>query len=113
MAISSNQSLFKSDYQILVANKNNSYSCAAGETLLAAMERANKRCIKVGCRCGGCGLCKIRIISGNYACKSMSKTQINEQDSHAGLALACRVIPSSDMTIESDLCEQRIISTDK
>ncbi len=72
---------------------------AEGQSLLAASAQHNGGSIKVGCRGGGCGVCWVKILSGNYRKKAMSKTHINEQDLASGVVLACRVFPESDMEI--------------
>lgn len=53
-----------------------------------------------GCCGGGCGICRIKILSGEYTTKKMSRKQIPEEDERKGYALGCRVFPTSDMTIE-------------
>ena len=75
---------------------------AEGQSLLAACERSRQTAIRVGCRGGGCGVCRVRIVSGRYRHKAMSKTHINAQDLAAGVVLACRVFPESDMEIVAE-----------
>jgi ferredoxin len=95
-------------FTIRVLNKGDSFRCEPGQTLLAGMEKSRKQCINIGCRGGGCGFCKIRIIEGCFNCKRMSAAHISRKDSQAGLALACRVIPLSDMMIEADHCDSAV-----
>ena len=71
-----------------------------GESLLVGSEKSLSRAIPVGCRGGGCGVCKVRIVMGRYDSKRMSKAHICERQAEAGYALACRVYPLSDMRIE-------------
>lgn len=87
-------------HRIQIANLEREYLCPTGSSLLLGMEKVNARFIAVGCRGGGCGVCKIRIVSGEYASKRMSKAQISDEEASAGMALACRVFPKGDMTIE-------------
>jgi ferredoxin len=56
--------------------------------------------IPVGCRGGGCGICRIRILEGDYEAKKMSRKHIPEQDQARGIVLACRVYPRSELAIE-------------
>jgi len=56
--------------------------------------------IPVGCRGGGCGICRIRIHSGEYEAKKMSRKHIPEADQAEGIALACRIYPRSELVIE-------------
>ena len=88
-------------YQILFKGEANSFDCKPGASLLASMGESGKEIIPVGCRAGGCGICKIRIIEGGYETKVMSRAQVTEQEEKAGFVLACRVFPRSDMVIEA------------
>jgi ferredoxin len=69
------------------------------ESVLAAMERHGRNCIPSGCRGGGCGVCKVRIVSGEYRLKKMSKEHISEKEEQEGFALACRCIALSNITL--------------
>lgn len=89
-------------YRISVINRNDDYLCREDKTLLVGMEQCNGHLIDVGCRGGGCGLCKIRILEGEFESKRMSRAHISEQEEAEGYALACRIFPRSDMVIESD-----------
>jgi len=71
-----------------------------GAPLLRSMELAGCRAIAVGCRGGGCGVCKVRILSGDFKCGRMSRQHIAEGELEQGFVLACRVIPQSDLEIE-------------
>ncbi|UTW01772.1 2Fe-2S iron-sulfur cluster binding domain-containing protein [Amphritea atlantica] len=76
------------------------FEITPGESLLIGSEKCLSRAIPVGCRGGGCGVCKVRIVAGSYHSKCMSKAHICESQAEAGYALACRVYPLSDMRIE-------------
>ena len=89
-------------HRINVVNRNMEYLCRDDKTLLVGMELENARAIEVGCRGGGCGMCKIRILEGDYESKRMSRAHVSEEEQAQGYALACRVIPRGDMVIESD-----------
>ena len=79
---------------------NDSLPCAAGEKLLLAMERLGQRVIPIGCRGGGCGICRVRVLSGAYRTLKMSRAQVSLKQEGAGYALACRLIPESDLALE-------------
>ncbi|MFW1678117.1 2Fe-2S iron-sulfur cluster-binding protein [Pontibacter sp. JAM-7] len=89
-------------FRIRVINRDQEFLCPAGGNLLKAMEQRQCRCIAVGCRGGGCGLCKVRVLEGQYQHKRMSKAHISEADLAEGLVLACRISPTSNLLIESD-----------
>ena len=56
--------------------------------------------IPVGCRGGGCGVCRIRIVAGDYEDRKMSRKHIPENDQARGIVLACRIYPRSELSIE-------------
>ena len=56
--------------------------------------------IPVGCRGGGCGVCRIRILSGQYESKKMSCKHVTGEDRERGIALACRIYPRGELRIE-------------
>ena len=70
-----------------------SFTCAEDVAVLIAMERAGVRAIPVGCRGGGCGFCRVRVLSGRYVTGRMSREHVAEADERAGYALACRLYP--------------------
>ena len=55
--------------------------------------------IQIGCKGGGCGVCKSQIVEGSYTVKRMSKAHISEDELNQGIVLTCRVIPESDLTL--------------
>ena len=76
------------------------FICSEGERVLLAMERCGSSDIGVGCRGGGCGICRVRVVGGEYKTGKMSAAKISETERAAGFALACRVFPVSDLLIE-------------
>lgn len=86
-------------FNVLIEETGETYRCSPQETLLAGMERLGKKGIPVGCRGGGCGVCKVEITSGTYVKRVMSRDYISVEDEAAGRVLACRVRPTSDITL--------------
>ncbi len=76
------------------------FMCKSQESLLNAMARLGKKGIPIGCRNGGCGVCKVHIRHGEYVNGKMSRAHVTEQEESEGLVLACRCQPLSDLTIE-------------
>jgi ferredoxin len=76
------------------------YACAESQDVLRAMEALGRRGIPIGCRNGGCGLCKVRITEGEFAHSKMSRAFVSESEEHDGVVLACRVFPRGDLAIE-------------
>lgn len=86
-------------FTITIEETGESYRCADEESVLVGMERLGKKGIPVGCRGGGCGVCKIEITQGDCARKAMSRDHVTEEDEAAGRVLACRVRPRSDLRL--------------
>jgi ferredoxin len=86
-------------YTITIEETGESYRCSDQETLLVGMEKLGKRGIPVGCRGGGCGVCKVEVVSGGYTKRRMSREYISEEDEAAGRVLACRVRPTGDVVL--------------
>jgi len=74
--------------------------CPEGKTVLFAMKHQGKKLLPVGCCAGGCGICKVRVLAGSYDTKIMSRAQVSKEEEDHGIALACRILPSSDLKIE-------------
>lgn len=87
-------------YRITETTSGTSFFCEEGQNVLQAMETQQLRCVKVGCRGGGCGLCRVQVHTGHYECGRMSTRQVNAQARALGQALACRLTPRSDLHIE-------------
>ncbi len=75
------------------------FTCRSGESVLAAMERHNLKPIKVGCRGGGCGVCRVKVTSGNYLVGSISRAHVSVEEQAEGYELACQVYPQGDLQI--------------
>jgi ferredoxin len=86
-------------YTITIEETGETYRCSDQETLLVGMEKLGRRGIPVGCRGGGCGVCKIEIVSGNYTKRRMSREYVSEEDEAANRVLACRVRPAGDIVL--------------
>lgn len=89
-----------SRYQITLKDAAISYDCLASQTLLNGMERLGIKGIPVGCRSGGCGVCKVHILEGSYQTKKMSRVHISETEQDNGYVLACRCSPESNLILE-------------
>ncbi len=88
-------------FHITIAGTDAAFPCAAEQNVLAAMERLGRRDIPVGCRGGGCGICRVRVVAGgNYRTLKMSRAQVSTDDEAAGICLACKLIPLGDLEIE-------------
>lgn len=75
-------------------------ACTDDRSLLASMERLGRKGIPVGCRNGGCGVCKVRVIAGTCERRVMSRAHVSHDEERDGYALACRITPSSDLAVQ-------------
>lgn len=87
-------------FLISVHDTAESFPCAADVNVLAAMERAHRHGIPVGCRNGGCGACKIRITAGRFETQKMNLAVVSIAEEATGCALACRTFPRSDLSLQ-------------
>ena len=92
-------------FSVRLADADESFSCTEQQHLLQGMQAFRigvplLQVIPVGCRGGGCGICRIRILSGEYEARKMSRKHVSEHEQADGVALACRIYPRSDLAIE-------------
>jgi ferredoxin len=87
-------------HKVTITETKEEYPCNDTQHLLAGMQQLGKKSIPVGCRSGGCGVCKVHILSGDYQTRKMSREHVSEQEEAAGLVLACRVFPNSDIELQ-------------
>jgi ferredoxin len=83
-----------------VVQTQETYRCTRGETILAGMAKLGRKGIPVGCLNGGCGICKVEIVSGEYECGLMSKVHVSEDEQSHKVVLACRVKPRSNLVVK-------------
>ncbi len=76
------------------------FEVVAEGPVLHQMVRCALRALPVGCRGGGCGVCRVRVVDGTYRTLRMSRRHVTEADEANRIALACRLLASSDIVIE-------------
>lgn len=86
-------------HQVFLNESGETFVCAEGETALVAMAKTGRRGIPLGCRGGGCGVCKVEVLEGRYTKKVMSRTHVSVEDELAHRVLACCISPESDLRI--------------
>lgn len=64
------------------------------------MEVLGRRGIPVGCRGGGCGVCKVQVVEGAYHTRKMSRACLSEEEEADGVVLACKLFPESDLALQ-------------
>lgn len=87
-------------YKIQVPEANVVFMCDENEFLLDAMRKNGAGPIRYGCSGGGCGVCKMRVISGEIAIeKRMSRAHVTAEDETKGYILLCCVKPRGNMVL--------------
>jgi len=89
------------------------FSCRGGETVLEALDRSwgpgramiGCKRIPTGCRRGGCGVCRVQVLAGDYRLGPTGRNHVSVEDERQGYALACRLFPESDLTVRPALKE--------
>ena len=88
------------NFIVTIEETGETFRCSDQQSLLHGMESLGKKGIPVGCRGGGCGVCKVEVTAGMYRKKAMSREHVSEEDEVGGRLLACRVLPDSDLKLK-------------
>ncbi|TAH51837.1 MAG: 2Fe-2S iron-sulfur cluster binding domain-containing protein [Betaproteobacteria bacterium] len=86
-------------FRVSISNTGEEFACSEDDNLLKGMEQLSRKGIPVGCRGGGCGVCKIQIDRGEYRAIKMSRSYVTREEEASGIVLACRVFPQSDISL--------------
>jgi ferredoxin len=72
----------------------------AEETLLATLSRAGLR-YRVGCKRGGCGICKVQLLLGEVRYeRPIAASVLSDDERVEGICLSCRAVPLTNIVIE-------------
>ncbi len=86
---------------IWILGENTPSRCSASESVLTALERDGRAAVRVGCRRGGCGACRVKVLEGDYETMKMSRAHVTEREQAQGYALSCRLLAKSDLVLEA------------
>jgi len=86
-------------HQITIVPSGHSFTCAQGETVLAAAMAADLM-LPYGCRNGACGTCKGKIIEGRVDYGGYQPSTLSDDEKKLGQALFCCAKPETDLVIE-------------
>jgi ferredoxin len=86
-------------YTVVFSPLGDTVVCRRDETVLAAILRSGAKVV-FGCRGGGCGTCKMRLISGQVEHGRCSAAVLSHEEMVAGSFLSCQARPLSDLTVE-------------
>jgi ferredoxin len=85
--------------KLTVAGTGVSVELREGESILAGLFRAGYA-YRVGCRRGGCGVCKVDLVDGDvHYAATVSEQVLTPDDRAAGACLSCRAVPVTDSKI--------------
>ncbi|MBT6440771.1 MAG: 2Fe-2S iron-sulfur cluster binding domain-containing protein [Flavobacteriales bacterium] len=88
-------------FEITLAQTGEIFSCGQHENIIQGMLRHGKKGIPSGCVNGGCGICKIRLIKGDFSIIGpVSRAHVSIEDQKKGYTLACRVRPRSALVLQ-------------
>jgi CDP-4-dehydro-6-deoxyglucose reductase len=72
----------------------------ADESLLRALSRAGLR-YRVGCKRGGCGICKVQLVLGEVRYeRPIAASVLSDDERVEGICLSCRAVPLTNVVIE-------------
>jgi len=86
-------------FVVTIEDSGDRLSCAGSDNVLRAMEALGRKGIPVGCRGGGCGVCKVKVTAGAYHTRKMSRACLSEVEEAEGVVLACKLFPESDLSL--------------
>jgi ferredoxin len=86
-------------YAVRLDNTGETFTCRDDQNVLLGMEALGRRGIPVGCRGGGCGVCKLRVTAGCYEVHKMSRACVSPEEEAEGVVLACKLFPRSDLCL--------------
>jgi CDP-4-dehydro-6-deoxyglucose reductase len=86
-------------YQVTIQPSGHQFSVQDDETILEAALREGFS-LPYGCRNGACGACKGKVLAGRFDYGTHTPGALKDEDKVQGLALFCRAVPRSDLTIE-------------
>ena len=87
-------------FSVWIEDSGETVLCDPRDNVLRAMEALGRRGIPVGCRGGGCGVCKVQVLEGAYHVRKMSRACISEEEEASGVALACKLFPEANLRLK-------------
>ena len=98
---------------IAIEDNGEKFVCSSERNVLKAMEQLGRKDIPVGCRGGGCGVCRVQVLGdGHYRTGRMSREQVPVKDEEQGICLACKLFPEGNLRLKVLGKWQKIFLTD-
>ena len=86
-------------YTITLSPSGDTVVCGREDTVLSAILRSGATVV-FGCRGGGCGTCKMRVISGTVEHGRCSAAVLRQEEKESGFFLSCQARAIGDLTVE-------------
>lgn len=87
-------------YWITVEDRGGGFYCPEDTIVMDAMRKSGHGPVRYGCFGGGCGVCKMQLVSGKvHFAKKMSRAHISEEEEQRGLVLICCIRPTEDIVL--------------
>lgn len=87
-------------FEVTVVPSQHRFQCDADEIVLDAALRQGVE-LPYGCRDGGCGACRARVVSGEVEQSGARDGVLSDRERDAGVTLLCCTTPRSDVVIAS------------
>lgn len=85
-------------YEIKIKDTQDAFVCKENQFVLAAMRQAQLG--PHGCHGGGCGVCKMQVVSGRYEIvKRMSQAHVTTEEQQGNMVLMCCVQPRGNLML--------------
>ena len=85
---------------VRIAGDDSVFPCSLGQSILDALAPVHFSRINSGCHGGGCGVCKIKVLSGRYSIQSMSRAHVSAAEEADGIVLSCRAWAETSVVID-------------
>jgi ferredoxin len=76
-----------------------SFHCPETMTIVEAAKIQTAR-VPYGCIGGGCGICKGKVVEGQYKLEDWAKNALSDEEIKDGLVFFCQTYPLSDLQLE-------------
>lgn len=94
------QTGMKKCYDVRILEMDQTFPCQENESVMDGIKRWGKGPINHGCFGGGCGVCKCKVISGDYyITKNMSRAHVTEEEKEKNIVLMCCIKPCGNLVI--------------
>jgi ferredoxin len=87
-------------FKVTIAETGETFLNSGQASILESMHGLGRKGIPVGCRGGGCSVCKVEIVEGAWRqCRPMSREYVSDEDLVQGRVLACCIAPTASVTL--------------